>query len=174
MSNASLEFGVDYLWAMRELQNKGSTNKEGGFVDFISGVLLVIAGFSPEEKSEADHLFWTRNNNNTLGFFEDAIERLKRHSSNSPAIKRTMISSFASIIQIQEAQITPEQKSFLYYFQNIFDMKPSEFQEAFARGEDIAVVLLSIVMYERETAKRSALAKEKVSTEKTSEVKERI
>lgn len=58
-----------------------------------------------------------------------------------PREPKYIISSMAAIVTAQNSKLTDEQAGFMKVFQDIFDMRPSQFDSALSEGEEWGIAL---------------------------------
>jgi hypothetical protein len=132
-----IDFGFDFLWTLRELQDRDLDD----FDDAVIRYLLFDWGVTVETVDEANRLFWQRVKEGTLGDFRDSLDRIIRAIGSDNDLKNHLVRDLVVVLEIQRVKITNKQKSFLNGFQELLDMKPSEFQSAISRGSEWAMAL---------------------------------
>lgn len=131
---------LDLLWIFREFLIKGD-NEMGNYPDAVARYLLVQLGINISNVDETDQIFWQRANAGTLGDLTDAIGRIANCVQDNDWLKRYIISSMAAIVTAQNSNLTDEQAGFMRVFQDVFDMRPSEFDSALSEGEEWGIAL---------------------------------
>jgi hypothetical protein len=136
-----VQFGRDLLWTIRELQVRGQSDNLDSYDDAVAKFLLFDWGLTPEGVDESNRLFWQQVERESLGDFVEALKRIVDIVSENDDRKQHLVRDLAAVIQTQRAEINDKQRTFLNGFQEILDMKPSEFQNALERGGELGVAL---------------------------------
>lgn len=165
-------FPRDLLWVLRELQYRGSSDKTGGFPDAVARYLLIELGLSVDEVDDENRRLWKEFDNNELGRLIDAMHRIRNFASKegNEYLMRYVITCMATIIQVQESELTDGQSDILNFFQELFDMKPSEFQSAIDHGYDRGVGLIFLANNYLES-KRPSNSQKKLEAQSKSDAK---
>ena len=103
--------------------------------------LLFQWGLTSEEVNEAQRLFTKRIEKDQLGPIVDAAGRLAKYAIEDPNRKMQLVIDLAAVVATQKSQYTDVQKTIVSGLQELLDMRPSEFQAAFARGVDLAAAM---------------------------------
>lgn len=139
--SGKVNFGRDFLYITRELQIRAS---EAGVIDPVSDaaakLFLVQWGLSPDDVDEADTLFWDQASAGTLDEFHVAFERIVDYLGKDRAAQERLVIQLAALGSMDFA-ITDEEASFVRWFQDAFDLRPSEFNELCQRGWEWAIAL---------------------------------
>src|SRR5574337_1233609 len=132
----TLDFGVDFLYLMSYLQFNGDSSKLDAFDRAVVWFLLFQWGLTAEEVDEAQRLFTKRIEISQLGPIIDVIGCLAKYAIEEPNRKMQLVMDLAAVVVTQKSQYTDVQKTIVSGLQELLDMRPSEFQTAFARGVD--------------------------------------
>ncbi len=136
------DFGRDFLHLARELQLLGSdTGNLDPVADAAARLFLVHSwGLSVKEGDEANELFWEQLNAGELGELSKAVRRITARISDDRAAKERLIVQLAAIAAM-DFDITDKEGAFLRWFQEAFDVRPSEYKAMIQQGLDLAVAL---------------------------------
>ena len=113
----------------------------GGFPDAVAKYLLVHLGVSVKEVDETNRVFWQKVENGTLGEFKDALLRISNAVKENEWLKGYIVSSLVTVLEVQESNFTNEQSGLLDLFQSLFDMRPSDFEDAINKGQEWGIAL---------------------------------
>ncbi|MEK9137108.1 MAG: hypothetical protein AAB393_08295, partial [Bacteroidota bacterium] len=126
--NGKLEFGCDYLQIMRALEFQHDT--EGKFdpvADAAARLFLLQWGFSLQEIDDANKLFYDRAQSqkleNDLGV---VAKRIVDHIRNDRPAQERLVMELAAV-GAMDRNVNENEVSFVQVFQNMLDMKSSEF-----------------------------------------------
>jgi hypothetical protein len=141
--SGKIAFGVDYLVLMRELVVR-STN-QGEPIDLPSDAaarfFLLQWEFSPDEIDQANRIYWEMcNNNNLPQDLYPVAKRIADHIMDDPVAQQRLVVELAAI-GTMDGSVTPAENQYVYWFRDILDMRPSEFQSLLARGYSMAIGL---------------------------------
>jgi len=132
------------LWTFRELLVKGDS-KLGNYTDAVARYLLIHLGFSIEDIDEANRVFWQRLKAGTMGDLGDAVGRIADFVKDNDWLKNYVVSSMTAMATIQDSPVTAEQIAFIRIFQDVLDMRLSQFESALDKGQEWGIALNYVV-----------------------------
>lgn len=108
--------------------------------DAAARLFLIEWGLSVEEGDKANALFWDRVRDETLGEFLPAYRRIVDHVSKDRAAQERIIIQLAALASM-DFKVEDKEATFVRWFRDEFDLRPSEFTNLCQRGWDLAVAL---------------------------------
>ena len=139
--NKKLEFGCYYLHVMRALELRNSEEKNLDLIaDAAARFFLLQWGFTLEECSDANKLFWERSDAGALPTEKTVVDRIVKLFKNDRPSQEKLIIQMAAISALN-MNVSDAERMFVTSFLGLFDMKPAEFQILCERGEHWAVGL---------------------------------
>jgi hypothetical protein len=136
-----IEFGCDYLNIMRSLEYAGSPREVDLVADAAARVFLLNWGFSVEEIDEANSLYLERLKKNELeGDLSKVAKRIADHIAQDKTAQDRLVTELAAVSCIDD-NVTSDEAQFVKWFEDILDIRPSEFAALCDRGFDWAVAL---------------------------------
>ena len=135
-----LEFGCDYLDLMRWLETQGSKNMDP-VTDTAVRLLLLQWDFTLEEIDEANKQFWERLNAGTLpNDLLTVAKRITDYIKDDKTAQERLIIELAAI-GYMDMNVNNGENTYVTWFQDLLDIKPSEFQALCTQGMNWAIGL---------------------------------
>jgi hypothetical protein len=139
--SGKIDFGCDFLNIMRNLELKGKDKSLNPVSDAAASLFLVQWGFSIEEVDKANALFWDKVESKKLeNDLTVVAKRIVDHISGDHAAQERLVIQLAALGDM-DYDINEEEVSYVKWFEELLDMKPSEFYSLCERGEALAVAL---------------------------------
>jgi len=141
MYQIKIDFGSDFLQLMRELQNRASI--EGGIdkiSDAAASLFLTEWGLTVDEINEANKQYWEKWERNELKRPADVYQSMVDFAQHSLPDRHRLITHIAAIVYL-DFEVTEEEREFTDLVQELFDMRPSEFNPLLEKGRNLAVAL---------------------------------
>jgi len=136
-----LEFGCDYLQIMRELISRGGSENPDPIADATAKLFLLQWGFTVEEIDQSNKLWFDRLSAKELeNDLLVVINRIKDYIKDDRPAQERFIIEMAAVGAI-DAKVTDDEAGFVRGFLEIFDLRPSEFQELCKQGSDWSIAL---------------------------------
>lgn len=153
------QLGKDLLGIFRGLISMTETDEFNSAQDALAKYFLIEMGLSIDYVDESDRKFYKDIESGNLDDFDDVIRRLTKFLARdgNEYLKCVIVSDLATLLQIQDEGISDNQNEYLDYFQEIFDMKPSEFQKCIQKGinKGIGLIYFSEAYSKRKNVKVS-------------------
>lgn len=142
--NGKILFGVDFLCIALLMAASGLTEPN----DHISPITISAAklfllqwGFTTEEIEQADQIFTEKVNNNGLdGTLNQVIDRVVNFIRDDKEKQERFVIELAALA-LMDLEVTEREDRFVGKFKDLFDMKPSEFQNLIEIGGHWAIAL---------------------------------
>ena len=134
-----IEFGVAYLYLMREMEHAASPD---GGLDNISdaalNVFLVLWGLTGDDIIQAHTLFTQRLDKGELGDLTAAVRHVIRYIGED---KRERLVMEMGGVGFMDFAISAQEKALVNFANMVVDMKPSEYYPLLDRGRDLSKAL---------------------------------
>jgi hypothetical protein len=143
--SGKLEFGFDYLYLMRNFEMRGlepeSKQPFNRVEDAAARLFLLQWGFSVEEIDAANKLFLDRLEHHALERdLKVVVDRLVEYVKTDPVAQERLVVQMAALGAL-DANVTKDEAEFVMLFQNLLDMRQSEFKRCLDQGADWAIAL---------------------------------
>ncbi len=137
--NGKILFGVDYFHFMRNMEipdNETKSDIKGDIVDAVIKLFLLQWGFSVEEIDYSNKLFWEKLNNNTLDdSLEPVLDRILSFIKDDREKQEKLLIEI-TCVGLMDNEVSDRERYFANYFQEKFDLKPSEYSALCTKGGD--------------------------------------
>jgi len=137
-------FGVDYLNLARSLEIRGLKDPNDPYSpssDAAAKLFLLQWGFTTDEIDKANQVFYEKVNNNELDdTLQPVIDRVMKFIGDDKEEQERFVIELAAL-GMMDFNVTEDEKGFVFYFQDKFDLKPSEFQDLCMKGSQWAIAL---------------------------------
>ena len=143
-NTGKIEFGYDYLVIMRNLINRGIKSPEdkyNWYSDAIARFFLLQWAFNVDEIDQSNQLYMERLEkkqlpDNLRPTFNRVVEFVKGETGGIGKF----VTELAAIGWLDN-KITDDEREYVRQFSDLFDLKPSEFNDLTNRGLDWSIAL---------------------------------
>ncbi|MEW6030630.1 MAG: hypothetical protein ACOYZ8_11695 [Chloroflexota bacterium] len=137
----NVEFGFQYLYALRELQLKGADKtKLDSVADAAARMFLIGWGLSLDEVDEANRVFWSRLEKNELGNLQTALQNLKSRVGGNPSDVNHFVVE-ACAVAAMDLDLSEGEVGFINVLKDLFDLRQSDVMTLLERGYNTAIGL---------------------------------
>lgn len=143
--NGKISFGCDFLNVMRQMElpneNEQYDKDKSNVVDTVAKLFLLEWDFSVDEIDEANRVFWDKVNTQTLDkYISTVFDRIVIFLKDDKKSQEKFLIQLTAVGQMDQTFLDSERAT-PQYFQEKFDIRPSELKQYFKKGFDWRIAL---------------------------------
>ncbi len=137
--NGKINFAVDFInmLGLMNMRAKGGMNPVSHAATLL---FLVEWGLNALELDEANKIFWDKVNDKSLEDFPVVAERMTKALKDREEDRKRLMIQMAAISEL-DADLTPEEVTYLKGWGETLDFRPSEVAALYDRGKQLALAL---------------------------------
>lgn len=137
--NGKINFAVDFinLLGLMNMRGKGGMNPVAHAATLL---FLVDWGLTAVELDEANRIFWDKVDTKSLEDFPVVADRMAKALREREEDRKRLMTQMAAIAEL-DADLTPDEISYLKGWGETLDFRPSEVAALYDRGKQLALAL---------------------------------